>query len=237
MGTSTIPSRKWRLVSDLSFYTGHRQKTYVPSGASVGLRIYAGVNQSNPSDAGWYVICNGRLILSADKSETTGWGWRVVGLTEGDGVPRYHNQFARFRGYVLFDSDDGSQLPWNTTKTGVDPDNSLWLDAREEMSRLMRPVIDFLNVLDVESGLPESEKVLTLAVGRASMRPLSEIVRQGNFHYPPNPRPRGPKRVSIQFSKDEDRVEELREAMGKNSARATGDAAFEDAYGRYVGEE
>src|SRR5204863_3867325 len=30
--------------------------------------------------AGWYVVCNGRAVLSADKTEITGWGSSLVPL-------------------------------------------------------------------------------------------------------------------------------------------------------------
>jgi hypothetical protein len=58
----------------------------------VKVKIYAGIADSNPNDAGWYIFCNGRLILGAAQTQTVGWG---------EGVPKYHNQFARFRGYVF----------------------------------------------------------------------------------------------------------------------------------------
>ena len=82
------------------------------------------------------MFCNGRLILEADKSRTTGWG---------DGNPQYHNQYARFRGYVFFDSDHAGLLPWTTTKSNVDADSPIFRAVRLEMLYMMRPIIDFLN--------------------------------------------------------------------------------------------
>ena len=86
-------------------------------GASVNVKLYAGLGKSVPREAGWYVFCNGRMILEANQDEVTGWG-----EGGGKGIPKYHNQFARFRGYAFFDSDDPSSLPWNTTKTRVNED-------------------------------------------------------------------------------------------------------------------
>ncbi|MBF0334405.1 MAG: ATP-binding protein, partial [Alphaproteobacteria bacterium] len=82
---------------------------------SVDVRIVVGVGTSSPREAGWYVICNGRVILEADRRSVTGWGV----LEEEAGrtlIPSYHNQFSRFRGIVSFDSSDSSRIPWNTTK-------------------------------------------------------------------------------------------------------------------------
>lgn len=234
---STIPSHEWQLIADENFSPEYREKYYNGSGSPVKARIYAGLGRSNPSDAGWYVICNGRLLLAADKSEKTGWGWETAQGEAAGGTPRYHNQYARFRGYVLFDSDDAGRLPWNTTKTDVDPDDALWLDAREIMASMMRPVIDFLNIVDSESDLPEGERHLTAALSTAKSKPLADVKTQQKFRYPTSARPTRPKQVTIQFRKDKERVTALQEAMGTTSARDTGDAAFEEAYQRYVDEE
>ena len=108
--------------------------------------IYAGIYRSKPSKAGgWYVYCNDRLILRADQSAITGWGENT-----GERMPKFHPQFARFRGYVFLDCDNPALLPWNTTKTGLDTDSDLYKGAKREMNILGRPVIDFLNDLDRE---------------------------------------------------------------------------------------
>lgn len=234
---STIPSHQWQLIADDQFAPEYVEKTYNKSGAPVQTRIYAGVGHSNPSDAGWYVICNGRLLLGADKTEKTGWGWSTGEMDAASGTPRYHNQFARFRGYVLFDCDNAGRLPWNTTKTDIDPDAAIWLDARETMASVMRPVIDFLNLVDSESDLPESERPLTAALAGARTKTIADVTTVQKFSFPRSPRPPSPKTVSIQFRKEKDRVQALQRAMGTNSARDTGDTAFEDAYSRYVDEE
>ena len=233
---STIPSHRWRIIADLQFSPAFHNKEYRARGAPVFARTYAGVGPSDPTDAGWYVICNGRLVLGADKTDKTGWGWQDEELDAKSGTPRYHNQFARFRGYVLFDSDDAGRLPWNTMKTDIDPDNSIWLDARENMASKMRPVIDFLNQVDRESELPESERLLNIALKNSQLKAIAEIKNVQDFKYPTNPRPPSPETVSIQFRKEKMRAEALKQAMGKSSARAAAAAAFEDAYRRYVEE-
>lgn len=234
---STIPSHQWQLIADDQFAPEYLEKVYNGAETPVKARIYAGVGKSNPSDAGWYVICNGRLVLGADKSEKTGWGWESAEMDAASGTPRYHNQFARFRGYVLFDSDDAGRLPWNTTKTDIDPDDAIWLDARETMAGVMRPVINFLNLVDSESDLPESERPLTAALATAQSKTIAEVKSEQKFRYPESPRPARPKTVSIQYRKEKGRVDALQEAMGTSSARDTGDAAFEEAYQRYVDDE
>ena len=98
------------------------------NGSPVHVKLYAGLGKSAPKEAGWYLFCNGRMILEANQDEVTGWG-------EGGGksIPKFHNQFARFRGFAFFDSDDPTSLPWNTTKTGVNEDSSGYQAVRLEM--------------------------------------------------------------------------------------------------------
>ena len=177
------------------------------------------------------------LIVNAEKTEKTGWGFAGA-ENEGRSCPkaslRYHNQFARFRGYALFDSDDAGMLPWNTTKTDVDEDNPIWLDTRDLMAATMRPVIDFLNLVDGETQLPQSERVLTAALMTAVPQPIARVTRSQRFEFPKGLRKPGPKLTTIQYKKEKLRVEELQEAMGTSSARDTGDASFENTYKKHV---
>jgi hypothetical protein len=52
---------------------------------------------------------------------------------QGVTMPKFHGQFARFRGYVFLDAEDASLLPWNTTKTGVDTDTDVWRNTYLKM--------------------------------------------------------------------------------------------------------
>jgi hypothetical protein len=96
----------------------------------VDVRIVVGVGESVPSAAGWYVVCNGRVILEADRSKENGWG---VAEEENDEIliPKFHNQFARFRGIVTFDSADAARVPWNTMKDDVDRESAVWQQTFE----------------------------------------------------------------------------------------------------------
>ena len=112
----------------------------------VTVRTIVGVGESDPPrDAGWYIYCNGRMVVQADQSELTGWG--DVGIER---IPKFHNQFARFRWCIYFASRDTTTLPWNTTTDGVDSESPVFVTSRRQMITLMRPVINFLNVLDSE---------------------------------------------------------------------------------------
>jgi len=126
-------------------------------GKLVRVEIFAGIHNSpgteedaEPEDvatgsleAGWYVFGNDRLLLAADKTWLTGWG--------GTGnLPMYHNQYARFRGFVYMWAEDSIALPWNTTKTGVESSDPVWTRVRGEMITAGKQVITLLNLLKIE---------------------------------------------------------------------------------------
>lgn len=222
---------------DLTLYSGSQVKpgiwseVYDPEDKfPVRVKLIAGVGASSPAGAGWYIICNGRIILEADTRDVTGWG-QVFGDTRN---PKFHGQFSRFRGIATFDSDSSARIPWNTTKTDIDGDNAIWRDVREHMMELMRPVIDFLNVLDsdiekhtrdrspMNKALVETPlvKVETLPQKAEFLVPaiedLEEVIRY----------------TKIQYSREVDEVEALKKALNASSAKAVGEKTFDMAYNR-----
>lgn len=196
------------------------EETHRDGSSSVKVKIYAGVANSDPSSAGWYVFCNGRLILGQDQSNVTGWG---------DLLPKYHNQYSRFRGYVLFDSDDTSSLPWNTTKTGVDSDSPIYQRVRLKMMNLALPVFKFLNRLKVERDRDnENGKPLEAAIEAASAMKIQSIEMKGSFVAPKPPRrvPQ-PDTVSIQYRRTVYEIDKVKEMLQVSSNREVGERTFE----------
>lgn len=198
------------------------------SGSLVKARIVVGVGVSSPKDAGWYVVCNGRVILEADRRSVTGWGV-VESEAERAVVPNYHNQFARFRGVVSFDSDDSSLVPWNTTKTDIDQDNPVWQKTFQRMTEMMRPVIAFLNELDRDVDEYTKEKSpLHNYVQKSSTARSESITEKGEFIAPKREKiDRGPKTVKIQYSRTVDDVNFVQEQLNLNSAKAVGEKTFD----------
>src|SRR5699024_2888517 len=72
---------------------------------------------------GWNVLCNGRLILSSDKTPKTGW-------------KAWHSEYNGFVGEVSFCSDDARLLPWNTTKTDILETAPCYQEALERMQEI-----------------------------------------------------------------------------------------------------
>lgn len=191
----------------------------------VSVKLYAGLSERSKEEGGWYVFCNGRMVLRADQTNMTVW-------SEGDRVPKYHADFARFRGLAYFDSDDASLLPWTTTKTGVDSDSAVYRAARQQMIEITRPVLDFLRKLDEErKNFDEgmiADNPLAKAVGAASGVGVKGLDTRPTFVSPPPPRPpAGPPMSRIQYSKPEAEVSKAKKLLGVTSFKEVGEKTFE----------
>jgi hypothetical protein len=79
-------------------------------------------NRALTDEYGWTVYCNDRAILISNKEWKTGWD-------------SFHTEFYGFVGEVSFVGADPGALPWNTTKTDVDLNNTIYQDALEDMRR------------------------------------------------------------------------------------------------------
>jgi len=102
---------------------------YVFESNQIKVMIIAGISaETDPDKAGWYVYCNNREILSADKSSLTTW----KDDKDVDGI-KYHNDYATFRGFIFFTSVFPEFLPWNTSKTGIDGSSQIYKEARPHM--------------------------------------------------------------------------------------------------------
>jgi len=218
------------------------EKTIKRDTYPVKVKLIAGVGLSNPKEAGWYIFCNGRLILEADQTDKTVWD-RMSGDIS---IPKIHHQFAKFRGYAIFDSDEPGNLPWNTTKNDLDYEAPVYMSIREEMVVLTRPVIDYLNKLDQEIDEEESDRILTAAYEQAETKTVEEIEEKvksapdslkDRFSYNEKPSVKQiTKKTSITYRKPTNMVAKVRKKTGATSNREVGEITF-DYYYRYEIEE
>lgn len=199
------------------------------SDTPVNVTMYAGISSSSPADAGWYVYCNGRLILGPDRTAVTGWG-------ESRGVPQYHNQYARFRGYLFFDSTSVDKLPWTTTKEGVDAGHWAYRAMKPQMLDAMKPVIAFLNALDAEKDNPAANREsLESFVSAAEKSPatLGQITVSTAFTSPPRPKaPKAPETQSIQYVRPKAQIEAVKRKLKVTTAGRVGEGTFDYFYKR-----
>ena len=216
----SIPSQ---LLHSEELQPAHKQLEFGADGDKVVVDIYCGIAEGNPSVAGWTIYCNNRMVVNADQTETSGWG-------EGQGktIPKYHNTFARFRGYVYFDSAVTRHLPWNTTKTGVDIDSDFYQSVRLEMITLMRPVLDFLNQLASERTEDAGDPgPLESSVLDAKPARVESIQKSVPFTAPKRVPRQEPDMGRIQYSKPLSEIYAIQGALGVNTYKEVGEKTFE----------
>jgi hypothetical protein len=195
-----------------------------PESSMVSAQIVAGLGESEPKDAGWYLYCNGRLVVGPDQSGVTGWGREL---------PQMHPQYARFRGYALFRSDDARALPWDTTKTGIDEDSSVFRTAREHMVKLSLPVKVFLDKLALEAKDPDDEeKPLAIAANTAPVIPLTQAAESQPFKAPDRPKATKPLQPKpdlgvITYYKPRKKIEKAKRVLGVNTQPEVGQKTFD----------
>ncbi|MFF2222482.1 ATP-binding protein [Streptomyces globisporus] len=211
---------------------------------TVNVKLYAGVSEAlgpegddqaeefpREKDAGWYVFCNNRLLIAADRTTLTGWG---------DGLPVYHPQYRRFRGYVFIDSAYNELLPWNTTKTGVDQDSRVWRRIASEVKQAGLEVVQMLNRVKSErqnTDMPE-DRPIAQALSRASAVRLPEIRMSARFNYPAPKEPTlRPSMRKIQYSVEKTRYDAVADALDTSAVSEVGRQTFDFFYRNQIGED
>jgi hypothetical protein len=106
------------------------------NGVKVTLAATVAPGQRKAEEAGWYVLCNGRVVVRADKSNLTGWD---------DELASFQPKYRSFVGIASFESDNPLSLPWTTTKRGLNRESSVFIRARGLMATMSKPILTFLN--------------------------------------------------------------------------------------------
>lgn len=232
IGNYTLKSTQITLVNDDYIKPTYWEKK--EKGQSV--KVLAGISTKDSEDGGWYIFCNDRLILAKNKTEETVWTG-----SKGVGVPLWHAQYFRFRGYVFFEADDSSKLPWNTTKTGMDLDSPYYKEVRSKMISMTRQVMDLLDKLktEKEKDNPEENQTLNKAVNKSlnSAVPVIKVLANtqtlnNRFHYPSvlfNPTKKT-NSVSVAFQVSIDKYEAVKQKMGVITPKEVGLNSFNYYY-------
>lgn len=170
----------------------------IGSDKDIQIKIIAGVGAPSPKDAGWDIICNGRAVIQKDRTELTGWEstydleeeTSVDDAFQGKAIPAFHNDFARFRGYVYIDCDDPNKLPLNTTKDSIDKQHFVYQYIFREMRNVMRMILPKLRKLQEtireckrESKVPPNEEFRKQKVTAYLLAAKSEFkLELGEYH-------------------------------------------------------
>ncbi|KAA0922680.1 ATP-binding protein [Rhodococcus sp. ANT_H53B] len=182
-------------------------------------------NKRQDQDSGWYVACNGRVVVTADKTTLTGWGLNL---------PKWHSQYQGFLGIVLMSSDDPSELPMTTTKRSVDPSSLLYRRTLVRMTEPARAWTRYTNsrkqyddLRDLENEDFEQVNLFDVPPSPALALPVASGSKRGSDR---------PANVSYAVAKP--RLRRLATALGDASMsyREVGLQTFDLAYDDLVGE-
>jgi hypothetical protein len=191
-------------------------------GDGVSVRLLAGLAKREYQEGGWYVFCNGRLILRADKTDASVWGTK-------HSIPQYHPDFAYFRGYAFLESSHSALLPWTTTKTGVDTDSAVYKVVQKDMIELTKPIVAFLRKIakDQNEGQIE-EGALDIELDQATATRTETLsiptIFQATLKVTPST---GPPFGRIQYSRPLDEINLVKKLMGVSTYKEVGETSFE----------
>lgn len=208
-----------------------------PSAEKVTYNLIAGVDSRDSDDSGWYVFCNGRLLLRADQTKITGWGEPPA--------PKHHQQFNYFRGYLFLEADNAGLLPWNTTKTGVSEDSEIYRRIVIEMASAIKSVTLLLNKVRDEDKLPAGSRTpLTTMIENAKQYDATDVskvkaISAATFTWPSvsagAQRDAGQKRIT--YVVDPDIYDRVRRRLKATSAEMVGSGTFDYFVEAELGDE
>ncbi len=198
----------------------------------VKVDIIAGIapkegNKYQPENAGWYIYCNGRLIVAADKTSLTTW----KDMENKSSDVAFHNSFASFRGLVMFSAENPSLLPWNTTKTGIDSTSLVYLRAKEKMLEIFKIVKGFFDEAKTyyndngDDGLDLSlEKMSTVEITKSTKDnevKTNRTMTIKSITIDPNPS------VTITYKKPKSEVDRIKGSLDVSTNKDVGIRTFE----------
>lgn len=171
--------------------------------ASVASR---NANQQWTQDqAGWYIACNGRLVIIADKTVLTGWGTGAL--------PAFHSKYRGFVGLALFQSNNPMKLPWRTTKSGLNQEARIYQIARNKMNMTARPITSFLDKMYPSEPKPENwARDVADKVTQVDVRQLAHK-QPSTFKVTPDKKLARKTTVRVQFNAEKADVERVKKHL------------------------
>lgn len=182
------------------------------------------------SGSGWFVFCNGRTVISADKGARTGWG--------GSGLPIFQPKHRPFLGTVYFVSERADRLPWDTTKSGINEDSEVWQVAKRRMVQIGRGVTSFLDSRYTDEGTEVAQTELTRVTQDRMDAMQASVAARRTFEAPP-PRRQERTTMRVQYDARIGEVRSIAEYLGKPSMSGSdvGRHTFQFFLRNEVGEE
>ena len=174
---------------------------------------------------GWYVVCNGRIVLAADKTPVSGWA------TED--WPQWHRQYSGFIGIILFTAAKATALPLTTTKRSVDTSSGIYRRARPQMRDVTRKWIYYTN--QRKQALEEAKE----KEKQAAPVPIYSVSKQALVGLPNLVAKISERHANVHYSVPAEKLKKLAKELGSinMSNREVGLKSFNYTYSDMVGDE
>lgn len=197
-----------------------RPSRYSEKNGPVDILVISGLSgaAAESQGGGWYIFCNGRMILGPDRSWRTGWG---------TDLPQFHPKYNDFVGYVYFRSVEPSSLPWTTTKEDIVFESSLYKRAYQEILVQSRPIISFLN--KAYRGVPEESAEIRSIKGSAQSVTVLQVPKTNSSFTVPSQRPTPDDLMYILYQRKRADLDRVRRRLKKPklSAKRIGEETFD----------
>lgn len=167
---------------------------------------------------GWFVVCNDRVVLAADKSEKTVWGHADF--------PEFHTQYYGFIGIVRFEGDP-EDLPWTTSKRNIDESSSVYSYVRQEMKAATKPWLEYTNKRKKDITEAKEKEASTTTVS------VDDVKRKEKMETPEIGEQEKTQMANINYRKPKDKVKEVSKSLSGYSNmnyRDVGKETFEYYY-------
>ena len=174
---------------------------------------------------GWYVACNGRIVLAADKTDVAGWGTQDW--------PQWHRQYSGFIGIVLFTAENAAALPLTTTKRSVDISSEIYLRARRRMRDISKEWIAYTNIRKQALDKAKEKETVSVTVS------IHDVEKRPSITLPRLSPVRAERRANVNYSVPVSRMKNLAKELGSINMpyRDVGLESFDYTYKDLVGDE
>ncbi|MFO1403558.1 MAG: ATP-binding protein [Azonexus sp.] len=192
---------------DFAIGSNHASDEFSVGNISCAVTAGIGVAQGGKfrdKSSGWFVFCNGRTVISGDKTQLTGWN--------NAGLPIFQPKHRPFIGTVFFVSPDAEKLPWTTTKSAINEDSSIWQEAKRHMITVARVVVSFLDSRYTDEGTEVASTDLQVAAGDKQSMIAAAAPQKRSFS--PPPKPVSPN-TRIQYDAKVDDVRKIERYLGR----------------------
>ena len=174
---------------------------------------------------GWYVVCNGRIVLAADKTVISGWGT--------DDWPQWHRQYSGFIGLILFTAANAAALPLTTTKRSVDLSSEVYRRARPRMREVTKSWIGYTNARKQSLENAKQKEAAAVSI------PIYSVAKLAAVRLPMIAPRISEVPANVHYAVPTTRMKKLAKALGNVNLtyRDVGLKSFDYTYDDIVGEE